>query len=185
MKLTSWNLRGLNSPGKLRMIKNMIKQEQPQIFFMQETKCNSNTLGNILSRAWPGCHSVAVDASGASVGLEIAWNTQAITLSDFHASHHIIQATFHVISTNIHVHLSNVYFPQEASNKIAILDTIEALNFNRLHPLWIIGGDFNMITKLEEKRGGQAKLEKENGHFKYFIQNNMLIYLQFCNGMHT
>eukprot|EP00253_Pinus_taeda_P023643 PITA_23643 len=175
MKLTSWNLRGLNSPRKLRMIKNMIKQEQPQIFFMQEMKCNSNTLGNILSRAWPGCHSVAVDASGASGGLAIAWNTQAITLSEFHASHHIIQATFHIIGTNIHGHLTNVYFPQEAGNKIALLDTIEALNFNRLHPLWIIGGDFNMITKLEQ----------ENGHFKDFIQNNMLIDLQFCNGMHT
>ena len=111
MKLTSWNLRGLNSPRKLKMIKNMIKQEQPQIFFMQETKCNSTTLGNILSRAWPGCHSVVVDASGASGGLAIAWNTQAISLSDFHASHHIIQATFHIIGTNIHGHLTNFYFP--------------------------------------------------------------------------
>jgi len=72
MKLTSWKLRGLNSPGKLRLIKNMIKQEQPEIFFLQETKCNNITLGNILSRAWPGCHSVAVDASGASGGLAIA-----------------------------------------------------------------------------------------------------------------
>eukprot|EP00253_Pinus_taeda_P021345 PITA_21345 len=127
MKLTSWNIRGLNSPGKLKMIKNMIKQEQPQIFFLQETKCNSNTLGNILSRAWPGCHSVVVDAS----------------------------------------------------------DTIQVLNLNRVHPLWIIGGNFNLITKLEEKRGGCAKLDLGNGHFKEFIQNNLLIDIQLCNGMHT
>eukprot|EP00253_Pinus_taeda_P003536 PITA_03536 len=120
----------------------MIKQEQPQIFFLQETKCNSNTLGNILSKAWPGCHSVVVDASGASEGLE-------------------------------------------AANKIALLDTIEALNINRVHPLWIIGGDFNMITKLEEKKGGQATLEQENDHFKDFIQNNLLIDMQTSNGMHT
>lgn len=114
-----------------------------------------------------------------------AWNTQAIALSYIHASHHIIQATFHIISINIHGHLTNVYFPQEASNKITLLDTIEALNFNRVHPLWIIGGDFNMITKLEEKKGGHTKLEQENGHFKEFIQNNLLIDLQFCNGMNT
>eukprot|EP00253_Pinus_taeda_P029669 PITA_29669 len=163
MKLISWNLRGLNSPGKLRMIKNMINHEQPQIFFLQETKCNSNTLGNILSRAWPSCHSIAVDASGALRGLAI----------------------FHIIGTNIHGHLTNVYFPEEAGNKIALLNTIEALNFNRVHPLWIIEGDFNMITRLEEKQGGRAKLEQENGHFKEFIQNNLLIDLQFCNGMHT
>lgn len=124
MNLTSWNLRGLNSLGKLRMIKNMIKQEQPQIFFLQETKCNSITLGNILSRAWLGCHLVTVDASGASGGLAIAWNMQAITLLDIHASHHIIQATFHIIGTSIHRHLTNVYFPQEVGNKIALLNTI-------------------------------------------------------------
>eukprot|EP00253_Pinus_taeda_P005765 PITA_05765 len=135
MKLTSWNLRGLNSPRKLRMIKNMIKQEQPQIFFLQETKCNNNTLANILSKAWPGCQSVTVDAS--------------------------------------------------ATNKIALLDTIEALNINRVHPLWITGGDFNMITKLEEKRGGRAKMEQENDHFKEFIQNNLLIYMESSNGIHT
>eukprot|EP00253_Pinus_taeda_P011111 PITA_11111 len=185
MKLTSWNLRGLNSPGKLRIIKNMIKMEQPQICCLQETKCNSSTLGNILLRAWLGSQLVAVDASGASGGLAIAWNAQALTLSDFHASHHIIQTTFHIIGTNIHGHLTNVYFPQEAGNKITLLNTIEALNFNRIHPLWIIGGDFNMITKLEEKQGCRAKLEQENGHFKEFIQNNSLIDLQFCNGTHT
>lgn len=167
------------------MIKNMIKQEKPQICFFQETKCNSNTPGNILSRAWLGSRSVAVDASGASGGLAIAWNPQAITLSDIHASHHIIQATFHILRTNTHGHLTNVYFPQEAGNKMALVDTIDALNLQRVHPLWIIGGDFNMITKLEEKQGGRARVEQENEHFKEFIQNNALIDLQFCNGMHT
>eukprot|EP00253_Pinus_taeda_P021628 PITA_21628 len=160
MKLISWNLRGLNSPGKLRILKNMIKMEKPQICFLQETKCNSSTLGSILSKAWPGCNSVAVDASGASGGLAIAWNTRELTLSDFHASHHFIQATFHILGTNIHGHLSNVYFPQEAGNKSDLLNTIGALNNNKMHPLWIIGGDFNMITSLEEKMGGRNRVGK-------------------------
>ena len=29
----------------------------------------------------------------------------------------------------------------------------------RIQPLWIIGGDFYMITRLEEKRGGWVKLD--------------------------
>jgi len=62
MKLTSWNLRGLNRPGKYRMIKNMIQQKKPHIFFMQETKCISNTIGTILAKAWPRSQSMAVDA---------------------------------------------------------------------------------------------------------------------------
>jgi len=185
MKMISWNLRGLNSPGKLRILKNMIKTEKPQMCFLQETKCNSITLGNILTKAWPGCRSVAVDASGASGGLVIAWNSQEVTLSDFHASHHLIQAEFHIRGTNIHGNLSNVYFPQDTGRKIALLETIETLNGNRRFSLWVIEGDFNMITQIKEKKGGRARLEPEAASFKDFIQSTSLIDMPFCNGTFT
>jgi hypothetical protein len=53
--------------------------------------------------------------------------------------------------------------------KIALLNTVEQLNSTRAHLLWILGGDFNMITNLDENRGGRAKLEADNTHFKDFI----------------
>ena len=135
MKLISWNVRGLNGPGKYRMIKNMIQKERPHLLFLQETKCNSQTLGSILTKAWPGSRSVVVDASGFSSGLAIAWDTQSLQVGDFHASHNLIQATFHPIGTNIHGHLSNVYFPQDQASKVALLNTLDHLNSNRSHPL--------------------------------------------------
>jgi len=113
-----------------------------------------------------------VDAYGASGGLAIAWNTHNISLIYFHASHHFIQATFHIIGTNIHGHLKNVYFPQEFIQKNASLNTLETLDSIRIHPLWITGGDFNMITKLEEKKGGRVKLDNESRCFRDYIQNN-------------
>ena len=33
---------------------------------MQETKCNSNTIGTILAKAWPRSQSVAVDATATT-----------------------------------------------------------------------------------------------------------------------
>ena len=113
MKLISWNVRGLNNPGKYRMIKNMIQKERPQILFLQETRCNSIALGTILTKAWPGCQLVAVDGSGSSRGLTIVWDSQSISLANYHVVHNLIQATFHFIGTNIHGHLSNVFFPQD------------------------------------------------------------------------
>ena len=82
--------------------------EKPKLCFLQETKCTSDTLEKILSKAWAGCQSVALDASGASGGLAIIWNEQAITLTDIHANKHFIQATFHITWTNIHGHITNV-----------------------------------------------------------------------------
>ena len=172
MKLVSWNVRGLNSPGKYRLIKNMIQKEKPQILFLQETKCNGKMLGSILSKAWPSSSSVVVDAPSFSGGLEIAWSTQSMLVDDFHEAHNLIQDTFHPSGTNIHMHLSNVYFPQDQASKIALLNTLEHLNSNESHPLWIIGGYFNMITRMDEKSGGKSRLDPESTHFKIFINKN-------------
>lgn len=185
MKLISWNIRGLNSPGKHKMIKNMLQREKPNILFLQETKCNSDVLGSILSKAWPSCSSVAVDASGSSGGLAIAWDTQSMVLSNFHAAHNLIQATFHPIGSNIHGHLSNVYFPQEHTRKIELLNTMEALNSHRTYPLWIAAGDFNMITKMDERTGGRPRSDPESAHFKDFITNSWLIDIPFSNDTFT
>ena len=149
MKLISWNIRGLNSPRKYILIKSMLQQEKPQIFLVQETKCNSTTRGKTIAKACLGSQSIAVDASGALRGLAIIWDKQAITLTNIHANKHFIQATFHITGRNIHGHLTNVYLPQEAMNKIFILNNLSLINIDRTQPLQITRGDFNMITKLE------------------------------------
>lgn len=154
MKLISWNVRGINSPSKHRMIKNPIQQEKPSLVFLQETKSNSTAIEKISNKIWAGSRSVSVDTSGASGGLTILWNPQVLTLYDFHASHHFIQETFHLIGTNIHGHLSNVYFPQTLLDKIEILDALSLLNATIQYPLWISGGYFNIIKTLEEEKGG-------------------------------
>lgn len=102
---------------------------------MQETKCNSTSLDQILAKAWLGSKAVAVDASRASGGLAIVWDELAITLTNIHASKHFFQATFHITGTNVHHHLTNIYFPQEARNKIDILNTLSLINSERTHPL--------------------------------------------------
>ena len=122
---------------------------------------------------------------GASGGLAIVWDDRAITITNIHASNHFIQAKFHLTWTNVHGHLTNVYFRQWATNKVDTLNTLTLINSERSHPLSIIGGDFNMITRLEEKRGGWTKLDCESTHFKNYIHNNMLIDMEFNNGIYT
>eukprot|EP00253_Pinus_taeda_P014299 PITA_14299 len=39
MKLTTWNIRGLGSRRKQRNLSNRIKEEKPDMVFIQETKC--------------------------------------------------------------------------------------------------------------------------------------------------
>lgn len=185
MKLISWNIRGLNGPRKIQILKKMIKQENPQVLFLQETKCNSNVLDRLATKIWPGSLNAAVDADGASGGLAILWDSRAINLRNIHAHRNFLQASIHITGTNLHGLLTNVYFPRGASLKAEILNSLSVLNRNRQHPLWISGGDFNMITRLEEKRGGRCRGSQEGFPLKDFIQDNWLIDLPFNNGIFT
>eukprot|EP00253_Pinus_taeda_P020399 PITA_20399 len=134
MKLISWNMRGLNSSSKHRILKNMIQSEKPSVVFIQETKSTTTALEKIFNKAWSGSRSVSIDAVGASGGLSIVWKPQILLLR---------------------------------------------------FPLWISGVDFNIITHLEEKKGGRMKLEEDNNGFKEFIRSNQLIDIQTSNGTYT
>jgi len=185
MKLISWNIRGLNSPRKGKLLKNLIMEDKPTILFLQETKCNSITLERIAATAWPGGQVTTVDAQGASGGLAILWDAGKVQLNNTHANKNHIQADFHIRGTNIHGHLTNVYFPQESPQKADILDDITLLNANRQHPLWILGGDFNMIATIEEKKGGRCKINRDGTLLKDFIHHNWLIDIPTANGLFT
>lgn len=54
MKFTSWNTRGLGNKRKQRLISNRMKQEAPDMNFIQETKCFIQKIKEIHSK-WPNC----------------------------------------------------------------------------------------------------------------------------------
>lgn len=90
MKLISWNIRGLNSPRKGKLLKNMLMEERLAILFLQETKCKLTSLEEIAAKAWPGGQVTAVDAQGASGGLAVLWDARKIQLENMHANKHFI-----------------------------------------------------------------------------------------------
>lgn len=113
MKLISWSIRGLMSPRKGKLLKNMIMQEKSQIIFLQETKCSSTALAKITAKAWTGGLATTVDANGVSRGIAILWDACTIFLNNINANKNFVQAIIHINGTNIYGHITNVYFPQE------------------------------------------------------------------------
>jgi len=51
--------------------------------------------------------------------------------------------------------------------------------------MWIIGGDFNLITTLQEKKDGHYILTLKHLIFKDFIENNDMVDLETTNGIYT
>lgn len=51
MKIISWNIRGLNSKSRQRFFRNRLKEEQPDILLIQETKCKEETATLLLQKS--------------------------------------------------------------------------------------------------------------------------------------
>jgi exonuclease III len=185
MKLISWNIRGINGLSKHRMIHRKVTQEKPRVLMIQETKCSSSTLDALEARLWKGSHSITVDAEGASGGLVILWNPAEIILDNFLATSHTITASFQFMGSGVQGFITNVYGPQLPVQKALFLDYMSSLGqqINMQH--WIVSGDFNMITSLEEKKGGRRHLEQEGEAFSDVIEQLHMVDMKTSNGVFT
>ena len=161
MHITTWNIRGCQSALKNHLLslknhllKRRIDRDKSGIIFLQETKCSGEELASIARKVWKGCESVAVDARGAAGGLGILWKLREVHLSGFLATPCTLTADFHIISTRIRGVISNVYGPPRAEQKPAFLESLTDLKSLVQDKAWIVGGDFNLIRILDEKKGG-------------------------------
>jgi len=185
MKILSWNIRGSNGPQKRRLLKRKISTEKPAIIFLQETKCSSEEICQSGPQAWRGCSVVAVDAQGASGGLAILWDPRQVKLSNFFCTRRSISADFQIIGAGGLGLLTNVYGPNAPGEKPDFLNLLEWINQTSQAKPWIVGGDFNMIKSIAEKRGGRTIADPNQLDFMNFINRCRLVDVETVNGWFT
>jgi len=128
---------------------------------------------------------VEVDANGAAGWLALLCNPAIILLNNFFTSKWTITASFRLIGSNKQVYITNVYGPPRLGDKEAFLQHMEWVAEHLGPQRWILGGDFNMITGLEEKNGGNSPLGNDIMLFNYTIGLLNLIDIETDNGSFT
>ena len=71
MIVLSWNIRGLNSQGKQRYLKERVKKDKPSIMLIQETKMECQQLAETVKKLKLGYEVMALDAVATTGGLAI------------------------------------------------------------------------------------------------------------------
>ena len=183
MQITSWNIRGCNSALKIRILRRRIEKEKSGIIFLQETKCLGEELTSLSQKNWKGCESVVIDARGEVRGMGILWNPWEVNLLGFLATPFSLSAGFHILGTGIKGFFTNVYGPPRAEQKTTFLDLLSDTKEIAEGKSWILGGDFNMIRNLEEKKGGIRNLHPANAKFNDLIDDLNLIDVRTSNGI--
>jgi len=154
MKIISWNIKGLNGRSKQKLLRDLILVEAPDIVLLQETKCTSEDFDRLLPYCWKQGGVVSIDATGTAGGLAILWNTNAVLLENFRTTRWSITEDYRLIDSNKPEHLTSVNGPATPRDKQAFLRSLSYLSSLTQYNRWIVGGDFNIIRSLEEKKGG-------------------------------
>lgn len=71
--------------------------------------------------------------------------------------------------------MTNVYGPFQPNHKAAFLEEVCSTQEWVGTHFWIIGGDFNIIRSLEEKKGGARSLSNVSSTFNKLIEELQLV----------
>jgi exonuclease III len=168
MKLISWNIQGLNGRSKQRLLWERIIAEQPDILLLQETKCAGEEMKQILSRCWKQGQMMTIDARGIAEGLAILWNPRSVIMENFFSTRWTISVEYRLIGSNQPDILTNIYGSATQGDKLNFIQHLERLTTLINDRRWILGGDFNMVCNLEEKKGGIRRLDPKVGSFRIY-----------------
>jgi exonuclease III len=159
--------------------------ETPDIVLLQETKCTSEDLTQLLPYCWKLGKAVSIDATGTAGGVAILWNPNIVLLENFFPTRWSITAEYRLIGSNKPGHLTSLYGPPSPRDKQVFIRILEHLSSLLQHDKWILGGDFNIIRSLEEKKGGSRRLDQDSCSFNNLIEDLPLVDLETSNGTHT
>lgn len=185
MIITSWNIRGLNSKGKQRYLKERVKKDKPSIMILQETKMEWQQLTEIIRKMRLGYEVIAQDAVATARGLAIIWNPEEIIFENWISLPKMLSGVFRLVGKTERVLIIGVYGPHIYREKQVFMKNIQTLRRLVPEPAWIIGGDFNLIRNLGEKKGGIRKEDQTMEEFNDMIKELKLVDIPTTNGIHT
>ena len=122
MKIISWNIRGLNNPHKHDILKNMIRDNRPYIFIIQETKMlKGNVEGLPIFR---GGKIIGNDSDGASGGMTFFWINMWIQGELIYQNRNMMNFRFSNSKDGFNWVLTNVYAPKSEWGRKALWEEI-------------------------------------------------------------
>lgn len=153
MKLISWNVHGLGNPGTFRALCKFISLEDPELVLVMETKSFSYHLEKIrICCRMTGCFGVGRVGLGGGLGL--LWKEEVIvSLLSFSVGH----IDVNIISfSKKSFHFIGFYGNPKASLRKHSWQLLRRL-IGPTEDTWLVYGDFNEITSIDEKLGGAMK----------------------------
>ena len=92
--------------------------------------------------------------------MAILWQPKFVVLSYWRGSCFSLMADFKILGPGITGMIANIYGPSDFPEKQVFIHHLRWLDPLAKEGRWIVGGYFNLITALREKKGGRRVLDK-------------------------
>lgn len=164
-------LSGANKPNFRRSNRYILKKFNTEILAVFETHAGGDKAGRIC-QGLDFENSFWVDAEGQSGGLWVLWRTCIGDVVIVEFAYQFIHAR--VVNGDAAVDLIVVYAPPTPSRRSKLWDTLSAVIRGVKGPV-IIGEDFNMIVRVDERSGGSGPLSPDSIAFGEWINDSSLL----------
>ena len=182
MRTIARNCRGAGRASTIRALKELIRESNPDIVFLSETKIKSMRINKICDRL-KFVDSWCVDADGLSGGLALFWRL-GVELKVVFSNKNMIVAVVYSDPPEAPWLLFAIYGPIQRSKKEKFWGLLENMVSTFSGPCVVIG-DLNCIKRAKEKRGGCAVVESSVCYLKDFMSNTGAIDLGFLGPSFT
>eukprot|EP00253_Pinus_taeda_P032924 PITA_32924 len=162
-----------------------MKKIAPDVIFIEETKCSIQKIKEIHNKWLNRYEFLEVKAEHTAGGILTLWNPNKLDILDAEASREYLSVVIQPIGDKETYLVTNFYGPQRLEGKLKFLDSLEAFRDRHLGIPWILGGDFNMIKSLSEKKVGTKVLSKDYLKFQTFTDIMKLVDIVTSNGIFT
>ncbi len=183
MKILSWNIRGLNGIHKQEVIRNMIRDQRPDVFLIQETKMKKERMENIkFNNSMQG---IASNSEGASGGLLLLFNDKYFNIVAEYDEDNILFCRVQHLHTNDSWFLVNIYAPNNKRDRKNFWTKVGNMVQDCDIKKGIIMGDFNTPLEDKEKKGGMPPDWESKQDLSNFINNLALMDVELKGGSFT
>eukprot|EP00253_Pinus_taeda_P014197 PITA_14197 len=184
MILVSWNCRGVGSPLKLKAIKDLLKQEQPDLLLIQETKISAQDFQQ-QSQNFKTFTRVSIGSEGASGGIGKIWNKNKWEITNSQFCNWWVRTDLKNKGSQEIYYIYNIYAPNHHRDKGHCWETISSDLQSVKNRNIILGGDLNLIRNVEEKLGGNYHADPSRDMLESIIQLHNLMDIPLSNGKYT
>ncbi|XP_062105698.1 uncharacterized protein LOC133817249 [Humulus lupulus] len=180
-KIISWNVRGINSQQKQRLVKQFIATQRVGLVGLLKTRVKAQKLGALYLNLFTGWCFTSNNAWHSGGRIVVSWNPSSFNVNIIKCTSQLIHLGVATVDNKNFFFVTYVYAFNDEEGRKRLWKDLQDLSV--MGP-WIVMGDFNDILAKEERIGNRVRY-KTSTDFTDCVANCQLEDVKYSGSFYT